>query len=116
MGAVFKRTSTKTLPIGAELYARKGVIRSMENREGKDSDGCRGCPGQRDSHVTGTERLIQRVINELSLRRLTDIRAEAVERRLAQQSTAGMTARACISDLVALRSFCNWSIDWDQLP
>ncbi len=31
--------------------------------------------GRVESHVTGTERLIQRVIDELSLRRLSDVRA-----------------------------------------
>ncbi len=36
--------------------------------------------GRAESHVTGTERLIQRVIDELSFRRLSDMRAEAVER------------------------------------
>ena len=34
--------------------------------------------GRSKIHVSGTERLIQRVIDELSLRRLADIRAEAV--------------------------------------
>ena len=36
--------------------------------------------GRSESHVTGTERLIQRVIDELSLRRLSDIQAAKVER------------------------------------
>lgn len=36
--------------------------------------------GRSEIHVTGTERLIQRVINEAGFRRLSDIRAEAVER------------------------------------
>ena len=72
--------------------------------------------GRSESHVTGTERLIQRVIDELSLRRLSNIRAEAVERWLAQQTNAGMAARTRNSYLVALRSFCNWCVERDRLP
>ncbi|MFM9962946.1 MAG: tyrosine-type recombinase/integrase, partial [Planctomycetaceae bacterium] len=77
--------------------------------------------GRAESHVTGTERLIQRVIDELSLRRLTDIRAEAVERWLGQQTMAqpgkpAMGARTRNSYLIALRSFCNWCVERDRLP
>ncbi len=77
--------------------------------------------GRAESHVTGTERLIQRVIDELSLRRLSDIRAEAVERWLAQQAKAQpdkptMGARTRNSYLIALRSFCNWCVERDRLP
>ena len=77
--------------------------------------------GRADSHVTGTKRLIQRVIDELSLRRLSDMQAEAVERWLAQQSQAetdkpAMGARTRNSYLIALRSFCNWAVSRDRLP
>ncbi len=77
--------------------------------------------GRADSHVTGTKRLIQRVIDELSLRRLADMQAEAVERWLAQQSQAepgkpAIGARTRNSYLIALRSFCNWAVSRDRLP
>ncbi len=77
--------------------------------------------GRAESHVTGTERLIQRVIDELILRRLADIRPEAVERWLAQQAKAqpdkpAMGARTRNSYLVALRTFCNWCVERDRLP
>ncbi len=77
--------------------------------------------GRSEIHVSGTERLIQRVIDELSLRRLADIKAEAVERWLAQQSKvqpgkAAMGARTRNSYLIALRSFCNWCAERDRLP
>ncbi len=207
MGTVFKRSSTKPLPVGAELFARKGerfarwttakgktktasvvvptegtfagqerivvetptytakfrdgaghvrtvatgckdetaaraVLAGLEKRAEKVRSGIittaenamadhqhtklsehlaefiatMQAAGRSDSHVTGTERLIQRVIDELSLRRLSDIRAEAVERWLAQQTNSGMAARTRNSYLVALRSFCNWCIERDRLP
>ena len=77
--------------------------------------------GRAESHVTGTERLIRRVIDELSLRRLADIRAEAVERWLGQQTMAqldkpAMGARTRNSYLIALRTFCNWCVERDRLP
>ena len=77
--------------------------------------------GRAESHVMGTERLIQRAIDELSLRRLTDIRAEAVEHWLDQQTMAqpdkpAMGARTRNSYLIALRSFCNWCVERDRLP
>ncbi len=77
--------------------------------------------GRAESHVTGTERLIQRVTDEVGFRRLSDIRADAVERWLAQQAKAqpdktAMGARTRNSYLVALRSFCNWCVERDRLP
>ena len=77
--------------------------------------------GRSEIHVSGTERLIQRVLDELSLRRLSDIQAEAVERWLAQHTTAQpdkttMGARTRNSYLIALRSFCNWCVERDRLP
>ena len=77
--------------------------------------------GRSEIHVSGTERLIQRVIDELNLRRLSDIQAEAVERWLAQQAKAqpdktAMGARTRNSYLIALRSFCNWCVERDRLP
>ena len=42
--------------------------------------------GRAPAYVTETERMIQRLIDELSLRRLRDIRAEAVEHWLAQKT------------------------------
>lgn len=72
-------------------------------------------------HFKGTERLIQRLIDELGLRRLSDIRAEAIERWLAQQAKPqadkpAMAARTRNSYLVAMRSFCNWCVQRDRLP
>ena len=77
--------------------------------------------GRSEIHVSGTERLIQRVIDELSLRRLPDIQTEAVERWLSQQAKAqadkpAMGARTRNSYLIALRSFCNWCVERDRLP
>ncbi len=212
MGTVFKRTATKPLPIGAELFARKGerfarwktakgktrtapvvvptegkfagqeriavetptffadyrdgnghlrrvatgckdetaaraVLAGLEKRAEKVRSGIittaenamsdhqytaltehlaefvatMQAAGRSKIHVSGTERLIQRVIDELSLRRLADIRAEAIERWQAQQSKAqtgkpAMGARTRNSYLVALRSFCNWCVERDRLP
>ena len=77
--------------------------------------------GRSEIHVSGTERLIQRVLDELNLRRLSDIQAEAVERWLAQHAKAQpdkttMGARTRNSYLIALRSFCNWCVERDRLP
>ena len=77
--------------------------------------------GRAKSHYTGTKHLVQRVIDELTLRRLADIQAEAVERWLGQQSTGqpgktAMSARTRNSYLIALRSFCNWCVERDRLP
>ena len=77
--------------------------------------------GRSDSHITGTERLIQRVIDELTLRRLADIKAETVERWLAQQATetsgkASMSARTRNSYLIAMRTLLNWCVERDRLP
>ena len=77
--------------------------------------------GRAECHFTGTERLIQRVIAEAGFRRLSDIRAEAVERWLAQQTMLQadkptMGARTRNSYLVALRTFCNWCVERDRLP
>ena len=77
--------------------------------------------GRSKIHITKTERLIQRVLTEAGFRRLPEIRAEAVERWLAQQSMpqadkATMGARTRNSYLVALRSFCNWCVQRDRLP
>ncbi len=212
MGTVFKRTSTKPLPVGAELFSRKGqrlakwqdskgrtrtaavvvptegkfigqerivvetptffadyrdgnghlrrvatgckdetaaraVLAGLEKRAEKVRSGIittaenamadhqhtaladhlaefiatMQAAGRAESHVTGTERLIQRVIDELNLRRLSNIQAEAVERWLAQQSKAqtgktAMGARTRNSYLIALRSFCNWCVERDRLP
>ena len=212
MGTVFKRTSTKPLPVGAELYSRKGqriarwttpkgktrtaavvvptegqfieqeriavetptytakfrdgaghvrtvatgckdetaaraVLAELEKRAEKVRSGIitnaenamtvhqhtplnehvgefiatMRAAGRAECHVTGTERLIQRVINEAGFRRLSDIRAEAVERWLGQQATAQpdkptMGARTRNSYLVALRTFCNWCVERDRLP
>ena len=65
--------------------------------------------------------MIQRVIDEVRFRRLSDIRAETVERWLGQQATAqpdkpAMGARTRNSYLVALRTFCNWCVERDRLP
>jgi len=212
MGTVFKRTSTKPLPVGAELFARKGerlarwrtakgktktapvvvptagkfagqeriVVETptyfAEYRNGtglvrRVTTGCRDetaaravlaelekraekvragiitksedamtahqhtpltehvaefvatmrAAGRSEIHVTGTERLIQRVIDEAGFRRLSEIRAEAVERWLGQQAVAtkdkpAMAARTRNSYLVALRTFCNWCVERDRLP
>jgi len=207
MGTVFKRTSTKPLPVGAELFARKGqrfarwttpkgktrtaavvvptdghfvgqeriavetptytakfrdgaghvrtvatgckdetaaraVLAELEKRAEKVRSGIitksedamtshqqtpltehvaefvatMRAAGRSAIHVTKTERLIQRVIAEAGFRRLSDIRAEAVERWLAQQLSVGMAARTRNSYLVALRSFCNWCVERDRLP
>ena len=75
--------------------------------------------GRAESHFTGTERLIQRVIDEAGFRRLSDIKAEAVERWLAQQTVPQadkptMGARTRNSYLVALRTFCNWCVERDR--
>ena len=72
--------------------------------------------GRAKDHVKKTERLVKRLIDELSFRRLTDIRPESVERWLAQQTTVGMAARTRNSYLVALRSFLNWCVKRDRLP
>ena len=77
--------------------------------------------GRAESHYTGTERLIQRVITEAGFRRLSDIQAGAVERWLGEQSKPqpskpAMGARTRNSYLVALRSFCNWCVERDRLP
>ncbi|MFM9962257.1 MAG: tyrosine-type recombinase/integrase, partial [Planctomycetaceae bacterium] len=207
MGTVFKRTSTKPLPVGAELFARKGqrlakwqdskgrtrtasvivptegkfsgqeriavetptyfadyrdgnghlrrvatgckdetaaraVLAGLEKRAEKVRSGIIStaenamvdhqhtaltdhlaefiatmqAAGRSKIHVTKSERLILRVIDELNLRRLADIRAEAVERWLGQQTTVGMAARTRNSYLVALRSFLNWGVKRDRLP
>ncbi len=212
MGTVFKRTATKPLPVGAELFSRKGqhlakwqdskgrtrtaaVVVPSEGKfvgqerivvetptffaDYRDGNGhlrrvATGCKdetaarailaglekraekvrsgiittaenamadhqhtalaehlaefiatmqagGRSASHVTGTERLIQRVIDELTLRRLSDIQAAKVERWLGQQTLAqsnkpAMGARTRNSYLIALRSFCNWCVERDRLP
>ncbi len=212
MGTVFKRTSTKPLPTGAELFARKGerfarwktpkgktktapvviptegkfagqerivvetptyfadfrdgnghlrrvatgcrdesaaraVLGGLEKRAEKvragiitKSEDAMTChqhtaltehvgefiatmraAGRAESHYTGTERLIQRVIAEAGFRRLSDIQAGAVERWLGEQSKPqadkpSMGARTRNSYLVALRSFCNWCVERDRLP
>lgn len=77
--------------------------------------------GRSETHVTGTERLIQRIIDESGFRRLPDIQAGAVERWLAQQTLpqedkATMGARTRNSYLVALGTFCNWCVERDRLP
>ncbi len=76
--------------------------------------------GLSESHVTGTKRLVTRLIDNLSFRRLADIRPEAVERWLAQQAVGtkekpGMAARTRNSYLVAMRGFLNWCIERDRL-
>lgn len=76
--------------------------------------------GRAESHVTGTKRLITRLIDELSLHRLADIRPEAIERWLAQQAAGSktkqsMAARTRNSYLVAIRGFLNWCISRDRL-
>ena len=76
--------------------------------------------GRAESHVTGTKRLVTRLIDNLSFRRLADIRPEAVERWLAQQAVGtkekpGMAARTRNSYLVAMRGFLNWCIERDRL-
>ena len=76
--------------------------------------------GLSESHVTGTKRLVSRLIDNLSFRRLADIRPEAVERWLAQQTVGtkeklGMAARTRNSYLVAMRGFLNWCIERDRL-
>ena len=212
MGTVFKRTSTKPLPVGAELFVRKGqrfakwqdgkgrtrtapvvvpaegkftgedritvetptyfadyrngsghlrrvatgckdesaaraVLAGLEKRAEKVRSGIIStgeermsahqhtaltehlteyiaslkAAGRAESYFTGTKRLIQRVIDELSLRRLSDLQAEAVERWLGQQAEAqpdkpAMGARTRNSYLIALRSFCNWCVERDRLP
>jgi len=210
MGTVFKRTATKPLPVGAELFSRKGerlarwrrarcgrrqslflrmgsspgrnaslsrrrlstpttatgtdifgalpraagmnrrrgrVLAGLEKRAEKVRSGIittaenamanhqhtaltdhlaefvatMQAAGRSEIHVSGTERLIQRVIGELNLRRLSDIQPEAVERWLAQQAKvqpdkAAMGARTRNSYLIALRSFCNWCVERDRLP
>ena len=77
--------------------------------------------GRSETHVTGTERLIQRVIDESGFRRLSDLQAGAVERWLAQQTlpqegNVTMGARTRNSYLVALGTFCNWCVARDRLP
>ncbi len=77
--------------------------------------------GRAESHYTGTERLIQRVIVEAGFRRLSDIQAGAVERWLGEQTKPQpgkptMGARTRNSYLVALRTFCNWCVERDRLP
>ncbi len=76
--------------------------------------------GLSESHVTGTKRLVSRLIDNLSFHRLADIRPEAVERWLAQQAGGtkdkpGMAARTRNSYLVAMRGFLNWCIERDRL-
>ena len=76
--------------------------------------------GRAESHVTGTKRLITRLIDELSLHRLADIRPEVIERWLALQAVGsktkqGMSARTRNSYLVAMRGFLNWCISRDRL-
>ena len=72
--------------------------------------------GRAKDHVKKTGRMVTRLIDDLSFRRLTEIRPEAVERWLAQQTTEGMAARTRNSYLVALRSFLNWCVKRDRLP
>jgi len=212
MGTVFKRTSTKPLPVGAELFARKGqrfarwttpkgkartaavvvptegqfigqeriavetptytakfrdgagyvrtvatgckdetaaraVLAELEKRAEKVRSGIitksedamtihqhtpltehvgefiatMRAAGRDVDYVAETKRLIERVVRELSLRRLSDIHPEAVERWLAQQTMPQankpvMGARTRNSYLVALRTFCRWCVDRDRLP
>ena len=77
--------------------------------------------GRSKIHIKKTERLIQRVLTEAGFRRLPEIRAEAVERWLGEQTKPQsgkptMGARTRNSYLVALRSFCNWCVQRDRLP
>jgi len=212
MGTVFKRTSTKPLPVGAELFARKGqrfarwttpkgktrtaavvvptegqfvgqeriavetptytakfrdgagyvrtvatgckdetaarvVLAELEKRAEKVRSGIitksedamtihqhtpltehvgefiatMRAAGRDVDYVAETKRMIERVVRELSLRRLSDIRPEAVERWLAQQTMPqadkpAMGARTRNSYLVALRTFCRWCVERDRLP
>ena len=77
--------------------------------------------GRAPAYVAETKRMIQRLIDELSLRYLRDIRAEAVEHWLAQKTKAepnksAMSARTRNSYLIAMRGFCNWCVERDRLP
>ncbi len=75
--------------------------------------------GRAETHYTGTERLIQRVVAEAGFRRLSNIQAGAVERWLGEQTKPqadkpAMGARTRNSYLVALRTFCNWCVERDR--
>ncbi len=77
--------------------------------------------GRAPAYVAETKRMIQRLIDELSLRHLRDIQANAVEHWLAQKTKAepnksAMSARTRNSYLIAMRGFCNWCVERDRLP
>lgn len=60
--------------------------------------------GRSEIHVTGTERLIQRVIDKTSFRRQSDMRAEAVATKDIP-AMATQTRNSFLVYLVALRTF-----------
>ena len=66
-------------------------------------------------HRENTRRFLDRLASECLLRRLLDLKRETLEKWLAQNSSAGMSARSRNAYQGALVSFCNWCVENGRL-
>jgi hypothetical protein len=71
--------------------------------------------GSSPTHLEGIKIRLDRLVREVPIIRLVDIRADGVSRWLAARFNENLAARTRNSYLEVLKAFCNWCVQTDRL-
>ena len=71
--------------------------------------------GSSPTHLEGIKIRLDRLVREVPIARLVDIRADGVSRWLAARFNENLAARTRNSYLEVLKAFCNWCVQTDRL-